>query len=269
MDKPKVIRPVNKIQTGKVVFLGVADDRQATVSTPVDVVEVLESGIAGNAKNMFVGESEEQLRKYLHSEVSNLNILENINKGKRPFYQHQICLLDTNAFEVIRRHNLTLNYGDAKEQIIVDGIDVNALHAGSTIKFGSVILEVISTKSTCAKLYAKLKLPAINSKEELKIFLLDLFSRPGERGIPHLGVFARVLQPGRINLNDTVVCDPSTSIHFNKNPFQIAVVPDKRNTIKGSMFRWFTEEEALAEYPESFHNTIRSAFKSNFSIKVD
>lgn len=260
-------RPVDKVQTGPVIFLGICPDATGALTISQQSVKITSAGVDGNYKSLFVATDEEKL-PYLTKNALNLNLEENIKAGKLPFYQHQICIVDTHTRDLIREKGFSYDFGYGKEQLVIDHVDLNALHRKSLIKIGTVVLEVIASKTTCSKFFTNIGLTKWTPPILTEV-VFDLLRRPGDSGHAHQGVLARVLQPGTIHLGDIAICEPPVDERpkplFGPN---IPILPTKFGSVKQSMFLWLTEEEAIAEYPGVFHSEIRSAFRTKFKFNT-
>ena len=96
-------------------------------------------------------------------------------RGKR-----QILII---SHEVVEAYGLMP--GDLRENITVSQLDVSAIPAEARLSIGDVVLEVVGDCNPCARL------------EELRVGLMD--EMQGNRGI-----LARVLEPGEINIGQTI-----------------------------------------------------------------
>jgi MOSC domain-containing protein YiiM len=87
------------------------------------------------------------------------------------------------SHEVVKAYGLMP--GDLRENITVSQLDVSAISTETRLSIGEVVLEVTGDCNPCARL------------EELRVGLMDEIH--GNRGI-----LARVLEPGEINVGQTI-----------------------------------------------------------------
>ena len=187
-------------------------------------------------------------------------IVSNLESGLLPFHAHQICLSDSTIVDYLKDNKIS-NYrpGIINEQIHVSNIKLNTLHAGSTIQIGNnVKLEVVSGRTLCATFFQHLQFENIDhAKQLIQTTTYGKQIRPH----PPIGVMCRVIKTGEVKLNDIVIADPTTSLHYKKLPCI------NRNLMIGpnleydhlSMIRWLSKEEVKSLYgddPEFLEATL-------------
>jgi MOSC domain-containing protein YiiM len=124
---------------------------------------------------------------------------ENINRGefKKEFgligdahadsgWHRQVSLLATESIDKMRQLGLDVGPGDFAENITSEGIDLVALPIGTQLSIGDrVVLEISQIGKECHTGCA-------------------IFKTTGKCIMPKEGVFARVIEGGRINTGDTI-----------------------------------------------------------------
>jgi len=95
-----------------------------------------------------------------------------------------VLITSLDSYKLIKKSNIDVNYGSLGENILIDYNPYN-LDIGSRFQVGSVILE-ISQYCTLCKSFAKLdsRLPKLLKSDR--------------------GIFAKVLEPGTINIDDII-----------------------------------------------------------------
>lgn len=101
-------------------------------------------------------------------------------------WHRQVSLLSLSSFEKMRKLGADVVYGDFAENISVAGIDVFKLPIGTRIKVGEALLEVTQIGKTCHDMGCAIK------------------KQVGTCVMPHEGIFAQVLESGRVQAGDAV-----------------------------------------------------------------
>ena len=123
-----------------------------------------------------------------------------------------ISILTNDAFQYVKRLYPTSKEGDLGENILVDGIEFHSMQVGDRLRIGESVLVAITERiEPCANLC---KLPYINNeslapKDRIKrcqAFIQALNVRDGLRGW-----YAKVLEPGTIQVGDTLRFDKRDS----------------------------------------------------------
>lgn len=116
-------------------------------------------------------------------------------------WHRQVSLLSWNKIEEFNEKGASVSDGDFGENLIVEGIDFRSLPVGSRLLCGDVILEMTQIGKECHSHCA-------------------IYHQVGDCIMPREGVFAKVIQGGRISPGDEmnmVLPDP-------KRKFQAAVI---------------------------------------------
>lgn len=153
--------------------------------------------------------------------------------GKRLIFQHQICIIDTNLIEELKRYNINYVMGAAREQLVVSGLSLNSLSIGSRLYINSCELEIVSLKTMCPGFFRFL-LPLT---VPIRDILQDIKESPL---IPNCGVFAKIINPGTISVNDTLTAfTPAASQQLQRLPEEIL----------NTRYKWMSFEEFEKIYP--------------------
>lgn len=252
MSRPN---PNNK-QYGNVVYLGIRHSREKhhVKTTPHESIEIDFKGVVGDYHAHYLEPDPIRLPEYKKAEAE---ILEKHQQGYKLFRLAQVHVMDTNTASTLKTSlDINLAPGIAGEQILLDGVDLNACHAGTHIKLGNeVVLEIICCRSYCYRFSADIETNNRFNKIELehKIMRSLFVTRTVNNGSAHLGIYAHVVQGGQIKVGDTVEVDPTTSKFYNTS--DTPMLPEKANEIRDARFRWFNYEELLA------YDTINSKDK--------
>lgn len=100
-------------------------------------------------------------------------------------WHRQVSLLSYDKIQAFREKGADVDFGAFGENIVVQGIDFSALPVGTKFKCGSVLLEMTQIGKEC--------------HSHCKIF-----QRMGDCIMPREGVFAIVLQGGKIKNGDNM-----------------------------------------------------------------
>jgi TatD DNase family protein len=100
-------------------------------------------------------------------------------------WHRQVSLLSLQKIDEFRAGGASVTHGDFGENLVVDGIDCAAHPAGTLLRSGGVVLEITQIGKECHHHCA-------------------IFHRMGDCVMPREGVFARVLQGGRIKTGDEI-----------------------------------------------------------------
>lgn len=94
-------------------------------------------------------------RGQLKKEVPVANVIENDgieNDGHAGDWSRQVtCLSWGSVQKTNQAHHLNAGPGDFAENILIAGLDLSALTAGSTIKLGADVVLAVSLPSTCLR----------------------------------------------------------------------------------------------------------------------
>ncbi len=101
-------------------------------------------------------------------------------------WHRQVSLLSLSSFEKMRNWGAEVYYGDFAENLTVDGMDVYVLPVGTRLKAGEAMLEVTQIGKECHQGCA-------------------IREQVGDCVMPREGIFARVLESGRIKVGDAIV----------------------------------------------------------------
>jgi len=101
-------------------------------------------------------------------------------------WHRQVSLLSWSSFEKMRKMGADVNYGDFAENIAVGGLDVANLAVGTKLRIGEALLEVTQIGKECHNHACAIK------------------KQVGSCVMPVEGIFARVLESGRVKTGDTI-----------------------------------------------------------------
>ena len=99
--------------------------------------------------------------------------------------ERQVSLLSLEKIELFRSKGANVNFGAFGENIVADGIDFAALPIGTKLRCVNALLEISKIGKECHKHCA-------------------IYHRMGDCIMPREGVFARVLQGGKIKTGDEI-----------------------------------------------------------------
>ncbi|UCG07014.1 MAG: MOSC domain-containing protein [Desulfobacterales bacterium] len=101
-------------------------------------------------------------------------------------WHRQVSLLASESIEDARRQGLDVTFGDFAENIATSGIDWKAIPIGTRVKLGSTVLvEITQIGKECHNKCA-------------------IYYKAGDCIMPREGVFARVLEAGKIRRGDEI-----------------------------------------------------------------
>jgi MOSC domain-containing protein YiiM len=101
-------------------------------------------------------------------------------------WHRQVSFLANESIEKARRGGLEVTFGDFAENIATEGIDWLSLPLGTRLKLGdSVVVEITQIGKECRQKCA-------------------IYYQAGDCIMPREGIFARVLEGGRIANGDTI-----------------------------------------------------------------
>lgn len=100
-------------------------------------------------------------------------------------WHRQVSLLAQESIEKMQQLGLSVQAGDFAENITTSGIDLPSLPIGTKLKVGETTMEVTQIGKECHTRCA-------------------IFYQAGDCVMPKEGIFARVLQGGRIKPGDTL-----------------------------------------------------------------
>ncbi|WP_054696003.1 MOSC domain-containing protein [Syntrophomonas palmitatica] len=104
-------------------------------------------------------------------------------------WHRQVSLLSLSSFEKMRNMGADVNYGDFAENIAVGGMDVVNLPVGTKLRLGEALLEVTQIGKECHNHACAIK------------------KQVGSCVMPVEGIFARVLESGRVKTGDAVIIE--------------------------------------------------------------
>ena len=137
----------------------------------------------GNITNLFI--SKKNIKKRV--EENEITLDENgviLDKFYNQNIQRSVLISSINGYEVARKKNININYGELGENIVVD-FDISEIQASDKLKIGEVELEITQACTICQSL-AKIDpiLPELLKDDR--------------------GIFARVIKEGTIKINDKI-----------------------------------------------------------------
>lgn len=101
-------------------------------------------------------------------------------------WHRQVSLLSMNSVRKMQKLGLDVDKGDFAENITTEGIDLVSLPIGTLLRIGTSILEVTQIGKECHNRCA-------------------IFYQAGDCVMPREGIFARVLQGGKVHTGNSVV----------------------------------------------------------------
>lgn len=116
-------------------------------------------------------------------------------------WHRQVSLLSAEEVAAFNARGAQVAPGAFGENLVVEGIDLRTLPVGTLLRCGDALLEVTQIGKACHHHCA-------------------IFARMGDCIMPREGIFARVLQGGRIAVGDAMTVEPRTA----PLPLQAAVI---------------------------------------------
>lgn len=101
-------------------------------------------------------------------------------------WHRQVSLLSLSSFEKMRALGAEIGYGDFAENIAVGGLDVVTLPVGTKLRLGASLVEVTQIGKECHNQGCAIK------------------QQVGTCVMPAEGIFARILESGRVKVGDPV-----------------------------------------------------------------
>ena len=120
--------------------------------------------------------------------VEKIEVIENYgfkNDAHAGSWHRQVSLLSYETREAFKQMGSTVEDGSFGENLLISGIDFNAIEIGTCLKIGDVILEITQLGKSCHNHCA-------------------IYHQVGKCIMPTNGLFSRVLKGGTIQLNDSV-----------------------------------------------------------------
>lgn len=100
-------------------------------------------------------------------------------------WHRQVSLLAEESIEKMQQMGLNVRYGDFAENITTKGINLHTLPIGTKLKIGTAIIEITQIGKECHDGCA-------------------IKRQTGKCIMPLEGIFARVIQPGYVKINDSI-----------------------------------------------------------------
>ena len=116
-------------------------------------------------------------------------------------WHRQVSLLSADRIAQFNERGAGAGPGDFGENLVVEGIDFSSLPVGTWLRCKDVLLEITQIGKECHNHCA-------------------IYHRMGDCIMPREGVFAQVLEPGRISVGDEMFVVPRET----PLPFQAAVI---------------------------------------------
>lgn len=116
-------------------------------------------------------------------------------------WHRQVSLLSADKIAAFNKRGAGVEPGAFGENLVVEGFDFRALPVGTLLRCGQVLLEMTQIGKECHS-------------------HCEIYKKMGDCIMPREGVFARVLEPGTIDLGDEMTIEPRTA----PRPWQAAVV---------------------------------------------
>lgn len=234
----------NQLQAGKVTYVGTSNvSSNDHIKTEAKTsIEITYNGVLGDYHaGLHILDPFNKNSPFKHSKKH----AQLYQQGYRMFRFGQVCLLDSNTTQILKSAGIVSYPGALGEQIYVDGVDLNACHAGTIISIGSSVqLEVISSRTYCKKFSYDLTNPLngksgfndVKFREQVRRTIFN--ENANDQFPPHIGIYARVIVTGTINLNDPVQVDASASVHYNRS--DMPMLPTTVKDITLTRLRWLT-----------------------------
>lgn len=249
-------------QTGIVTYLGYrpkSEENHIRTYT-ADSLTINETGVVGDSHSMYYFPHPDRVYPAIKSEV----IQDKLSNGYKIFKIAQVHILGTQTANMLGKGlGIKLNPGEVGEQILVDGIDFNMLHEGTTVSIGSdVKFKIVSTRTFCRKFSYDIANP-FGTEPNAFYNMTRTFILTADRNAlklpPHIGVYVQVIKTGIINVGDIVTVDPSTSPFYKTS--EIPKVAVEARDINSKRFQWFNKEELLEIDTLSTKEQIENYFK--------
>ena len=125
-------------------------------------------------------------------------------------WHRQVSLLSFDKIEAFRAKGAEIDFGAFGENLVVSGFDFRALPVGTLLRCGEVLLEMTQIGKECHT-------------------HCEIYKVMGDCIMPREGVFARVLQGGKIQVGDIMEIEPRKT----PRPFQAAVITLSDKGVKG------------------------------------
>lgn len=125
-------------------------------------------------------------------------------------WHRQVSLLSAEKVEQFNKQGAGVQAGAFGENLVVEGFDFSALPVGSLLRCGSVLLEMTQIGKECHT-------------------HCTIYHKMGDCIMPREGVFAKVIEPGVIQVGDEMKLEQRTQ----KKPFQAAVITLSDKGAKG------------------------------------
>lgn len=125
-------------------------------------------------------------------------------------WHRQVSLLSFDKIEAFRAKGAEIDFGAFGENLVVSGFDFRALPVGTLLRCGEVLLEMTQIGKECHT-------------------HCEIYKVMGDCIMPREGVFARVLQGGKIQVGDTMEIEPRKT----PQPFQAAIITLSDKGVKG------------------------------------
>ena len=116
-------------------------------------------------------------------------------------WHRQVSLIGAEKIDAFRAKGAEVEHGAFGENLVVEGLDFRALPVGTLLRCGSVLLEMTQIGKDCHSHCA-------------------IYQQVGDCIMPREGVFARVLEGGRISVGDELVVEMREA----PRPWQAAVI---------------------------------------------
>lgn len=116
-------------------------------------------------------------------------------------WHRQVSLLSADKIAAFNEKGAGVTPGAFGENLVVEGFDFRALPVGTLLRCGKVLLEMTQIGKECHS-------------------HCEIYKKMGDCIMPREGVFARVLQPGRITVGDEMTIEERTA----PRPWQAAVI---------------------------------------------
>ena len=116
-------------------------------------------------------------------------------------WHRQVSLLSADKIDAFNQKGAGVIPGAFGENLVVEGFDFRALPVGTLLRCGDVLLEMTQIGKECHS-------------------HCEIYKKMGDCIMPREGVFARVLEPGEIQVGDEMTIEPRQS----PRPWQAAVI---------------------------------------------
>jgi MOSC domain-containing protein YiiM len=132
--------------------------------------------------SLFITDAEKSTQACDMLDMDNQGIVGDKHYGKDP--NRTVLITSVKAYDILKQNGISASHGSLGENLVVD-FDLDALKPGDQLQIGEVVVEIAQNCTLCNHLSAI-------DKRVPKLLRHDR------------GIFAKVVQGGRLHLNDEV-----------------------------------------------------------------